>query len=175
MLLSIFGSCNRAIRSPSSQDISTNTQYIFILYFTKIKNIKICCVLVEISWAEGLRIAQVHVRWCFWDKYNTSGTLTQSPRVWEGFAPYIDTMWPLKSMQWTDFLHNAETKMRLFSISRANLIVLPVKNANELTFGTEHITLPYLFMINIPPFFPSSISTAKCFLLYGILTVLTNW
>jgi hypothetical protein len=37
----------------------------------------------------------------------------------------------------TDFLHNAETKMRLFSISRANLIVLPVKNANELTFGNK--------------------------------------
>ena len=64
--------------------------------------------------------------------------------------------------------------MRLFSISRANLIVLPVKNANELTFGTEDIILPYPFMINIPPFFPSSISTAKCFLLYEILKVLTN-
>jgi hypothetical protein len=30
-------------------------------------------------------------------------------------------------------------------------------------------------MINIPPFFPSSISTAKCFLLYEILKVVTNW
>jgi hypothetical protein len=45
---------------------------------------------------------------------------------------------------------------------------------NELTFGTEHITLPCPFMINIPPFFPSSISTAKCFLLDEILKVLTN-
>jgi hypothetical protein len=37
VLLSIFRSCNREIRSPSGQDISTNTQYFFIyfLFFVK--------------------------------------------------------------------------------------------------------------------------------------------
>ena len=29
----LFRSCNRAIRSPSGQDISTNAQYLFILFY----------------------------------------------------------------------------------------------------------------------------------------------
>jgi hypothetical protein len=39
VLLSIFRSCNRAIRSPSGQDISTNTQYFFYFIFLIIKYI----------------------------------------------------------------------------------------------------------------------------------------
>ena len=41
VLLSIFRSCNREIQTPSGQDISTNTQYFFIVFFIIIKYIVI--------------------------------------------------------------------------------------------------------------------------------------